>query len=308
MTGARMPAGADAVVMQEKTRRLDERHVELLEAPTPGQFIRRRGEDLREGELLFAAGRELSAADPGALWGQGLTEVTVHRRPRVNIVTSGDELRPLGSTDRDAIIDTNGPVLQALATSAGAVATHVGRASDTPESLRVHFERGLEAEVLITVAGASVGERDFTREALLSLGVELDFWKLAMRPGKPLMFGRRGDTLVFGLPGNPVSAMVTFELFVRPALRALQGLSTALETLPGRAAAPMKPAPGLRLFTRATYEHRDGALWATPVGMQSSSALSSAFAAHALVDLAPDSPTITPGDAITLIPLRWTNR
>ena len=118
MTGARIPPGADAVVMQEKTTRLDDRHVEILEAATPGQFIRRRGEDLREGELLFARGRELSAADLGALWGQGLTEVAVFSRPRVNIVTSGDELLPPGS-DGEGIIDTNGPVLQTLATSAG---------------------------------------------------------------------------------------------------------------------------------------------------------------------------------------------
>lgn len=306
MTGARLPPGADAVVMQERTRAIDDAHVEVQEAVAIGANVRRRGEDVTEGATLFRAGREVSSADAGALWSQGLTDVTVHRRPRVAIVTSGDELSDVGVLHPDRLVDSNGPVLRTLARAAGAEAVHVGRAADALDSLRELLAKGLGFDVLIAVAGASVGERDFTREAFASLGVQLDFWKVAMRPGKPLAFGSHGDTLVFNLPGNPVSAMVTFELFVRPALRALQGLPPLPPSLPARAKVDLKPVPGLRLFVRATWEVHNGSIWATPLPSQSSGALSSAAGAMGLIDVPPDSLGVKAGDEISVFPLSWT--
>jgi molybdopterin molybdotransferase len=305
MTGARVPPGADAVVMQERVTREGDL-LTLAEPPRPGDNIRRRGEDLQAGQPLYPAGRALGLGEAGALWAQGLTEVRVHRRPRVAIASSGDELADLGSVDLERIIDTNSPVIAAAATRAGAHVTRLGRAGDSLESLRDTFARGLDGfDVLITLAGASVGDRDFTRDALTQLGVTIDFWRVAMKPGKPLALGRRGDTLVFGLPGNPVSAMVTFELFVRPALLALQGLPSVAPRLPALAAEELSGHPSLRLYVRARHEVREGALWATPLPNQSSGALSSAAGATCLIDLTPGTPRLPRGSPINLLPVSW---
>ena len=305
MTGAPMPAGADAVVMQEKTRSLEGDRVEILDPVRAGANVRRRGEDVVEGALLFSAGRELSVADAGALWAQGLERVAVHRQPRVSIVSSGDELCDVGALVEGKIVDTNSPVIAASVRRAGGVATRAGRAADTLESVQSHFARGLESDVLITLAGASVGEKDFTREALTNLGVEIDFWKVAMKPGKPLAFGRRGNTLVFGLPGNPVSAMVTFEVFVRPALRAMQGLAPLAVSLPARAAVTIPTQPGLRLFVRATWEVKGAEIWVTPVASQSSGALSSASGATCLIEVPEESGNVEIGSHCQLLPVSW---
>ena len=305
MTGAPLPRGADAVVMQEKTTALADERIELLERPRARANVRFRGEDVKQGEPLFAAGRELSVADAGALWGQGLEQVSVPRRPRVAIASSGDELCEVGAVVEGKIVDTNSPVIAALARRAGAIVTRLGRAADTLESARALFAKGLESDVLITLAGASVGEKDFTREALTSLGVEIDFWKVAMKPGKPLAFGRRGDTFVFGLPGNPVSAMVTFEIFVRPALRALQGLPPLAPRLPARTTTAIAKQPGLRLFVRATWEAKGHELLATPVSSQSSGSLSSAAGSTCLIELPEETGALEIGSHCDLLPVSW---
>lgn len=305
MTGAPMPRGADCVVMQEKTKVLEGGQVELLEPPTPGLNVRRRGEDIVEGAVLFPAGRELGLGDAGALWGQGLERVFVRRRPAVSIVSSGDELCDVGALVEGKIVDSNSPVIAAAVRSAGGIPTQVGRAADSLESASALFAQGLERDVLITVAGASVGEKDFTREALSSLGVEIDFWKVAMKPGKPLAFGRKGDTLVFGLPGNPVSAMVTFEVFVRPVLRVLQGLSPFTTPLPAKLAVAIRKQPGLRHFVRATWEVRGSEIWAIPLASQSSGALSSASGATCLIDLPEASGNVEIGSHCQLLPVSW---
>jgi molybdopterin molybdotransferase len=203
------------------------------------------------------------------------------------------------------IVDSNTPVIAALVRRAGGVPVRIGRAADTLESTRALFEQGLAADVLVTLAGASVGEKDYAREALTSLGVGIDFWKVAMKPGKPLAFGRRGETVVFGLPGNPVSAMVTFELFVRPALRAMQGLDPFPLAFTARAATPIAKQPGLRLFVRARLESRDGALWAHPQRSQSSGALSSAAGASCLIDLSESAGSVEEGSVCRVLPVSW---
>lgn len=303
MTGARVPDGADAVVMQERTTPLPGA-VEVLEAPAPGANLRKRGEDVAEGAVLLRRGAVLGVSDAAALWAQGLGEVRVARRPTVAVATSGDELCAVGEEPGERTVDTNSPVIAELVRRAGGRPTELGISADRLEAISQTLRRGLEHDVLIAIAGASVGEKDYTREALQGLGVQLDFWRVAMKPGKPLALGRRGATLVFGLPGNPASAMVTFELFVRPALRALQGLPPE-PALRGRAAVALPKGSGLTHFLRATVELRDGVPWASPLATQASGALRSTSGATHLVVLRPDAPAAAVGDEVTLIPVSW---
>ena len=304
MTGAALPPGADAVLMQERTRAEGE-WVELLEAVAPRAAVRDRGEDTREGALLLPRGCPLGIPEAGLLWSQGLQRVSVYRRPKVAIASTGDELCSVGSAPGERIFDTNSPSIAAAVRRAGGEPTLLGLAPDRFDEVQALFSRGVDFDVLITSAGVSVGERDFTKEALESLGVKIDFWKLAIKPAKPLAMGRRGATLVFGLPGNPTSSLVSFELFVRPALRALQGLPASSPKVSGRLAIAWKKAAGLRHYVRATVDFRDGELWATPLSTQSSGALSSAASATHLISLPPDLTAVAEGDLILLIPVSW---
>lgn len=304
MTGAPLPVGADAVVMQEKVR-AGEGVVIIDEVARPGQNVRQRGEDVNEGSVVLPAGRVLGAGEAGAIWAQGVTRVPVFGRPRVAIASSGDELCEVTDEPNGRIVDTNTPVIAQLVKLSGGVPTILGRAPDTLEAISTLFAKGLSFDVLITVSGASVGDKDFTREAFQSLGVTMDFWKVAMKPGKPLAVGTKGNTLVFGLPGNPISAMVTFELFVRPALRAMHGLPSAHPLLPGRLAVPLKKPAGLRHLVRAQVERRGAELWATPLSSQSSGALTSAVGATHLISIAPDETQVSSGAVVDLIPLSW---
>jgi molybdopterin molybdotransferase len=247
----------------------------------------------------------VGVAEAGVLWSQGLTQVVVHRAPRVAIASSGDELCDVGEAPEGRIVDTNTPVLEQLVRRAGGSPTVLGRAADRLEDVMGVFSRGLDADVLLTVSGASVGDKDFTRDALAALGVSMDFWKVAMKPGKPLAVGTRGSTLVLGLPGNPVSAMVTFELFVRPALRALQGLPPGPPVRSGRLASKVSKPAGLRHFVRAVVEERGAERWATPLQNQSSGALTSAAGATHLISVPPDATQVEPGAVVDLVPLSW---
>ncbi len=307
MTGAPLPPGADAVVMQEKAERLSEATVEIREAVSPGTHVRKAGEDVRAGALLLASGTPIGLPEAAALWSQGLVEVAVPRRPTVAIASSGDELCTVGEDPQGRIVDTNSPVIAQGVRRAGGVPTQLGVANDRLDAVTELFRQGLSHDVLIAVSGASVGEKDFAQGAFEALGVPMDFWKVAMKPGKPLAVGRKGSTLVFSLPGNPTSALVTFELFVRPALRALQGLSAAWPRVPGRAAVDVRrgAAPGLTHFVRSTVTVRDGALWATPLTSQSSGAHASAVGATHLLRVPPSADVIAAGAPVDLIPVSW---
>jgi molybdopterin molybdotransferase len=307
MTGAPLPTGADAVVMQEKANRLDEETVEILESVGPGTHVREAGEDVKAGALLLVQGTPLGLPEAAALWAQGLDHVTVHQRPRVAIASSGDELCAVGEAPEGRIVDTNSPVMALGVRRAGGIATPLGVAKDRLDAVTALFEKGLSYDVLVTVSGASVGEKDFAQTALADLGVPMDFWKVAMKPGKPLAVGRKNGTLVFSLPGNPTSALVTFELFVRPALRALQGLSPAWPVVPGRAAVDVKrgAALGLTHFIRCRVESREGSLWATPLTSQSSGAHASAVGATHLLRVPPTADVLAAGAPVDLIPVSW---
>jgi molybdopterin molybdotransferase len=224
----------------------------------------------------------------------------------VAIASSGDELRSVNAqTTEGQLIDTNSPVLGLAVRRVGGIVTQLGLSPDRLEVMTANFAKGLTHDVLLTVSGASVGERDFTQDALRALGVEVEFWKVAMKPGKPLLVGRKGSTLVFGLPGNPVSALVSFELFVRPALRVMQGLRASSGTLCARLDGSVTKTTGIRLFARAVAELRGGTWWATPLSSQSSGALASASGATHLISVAPSVTSLAYGDQIDLIPLAW---
>jgi molybdopterin molybdotransferase len=225
MTGAPIPSGADAVVMVERSLSEGERQVHIDEnGIRPGQNILRRGTEMRQGDVVLRAGKVLRPQELGLLAIVGKTVIAAHPRPKVTVLSTGDELveapaRPSASQIRNS----NGPMLTAQVRRAGALACYLGIGRDTRESLVPLVQSGLDASVLVLSGGVSAGNRDLVPTVLQEVGVTGRFHKVQLKPGKPLFFGTRGGTLVFGLPGNPVSALVCFELFVRPALRVLLG-------------------------------------------------------------------------------------
>lgn len=305
MTGAPLPAGADAVVMRERTRPEGEA-VDILEAVKAGNFVRPRGEDARAGELLLGRGTPLGIPELGLLLGQGLQSVPVPRRPRVAILSTGDELCRADEPPEGRIVDTNGPALALAVARAGGVPTLLGIARDTLEDVASHLARAEGFDVVLTSAGVSVGEHDFVRAALERLEVAMDFWRVAIKPGKPLAVGRRGRTVYFGLPGNPTSSLVTFELFVRPALRRLLGF-TEVEPprVAGRLAGELQKPPGLAHYVRVTATWREGELWAQPLSTQTSGVLRSAASATHLLHFPRPASRLAPGEQVELLPVSW---
>ena len=237
-TGAELPEGADAVVPIERVQLDGEPGtVTVPDGVAHDASVRYRGSDVRAGDPLFPAGVRLGPAQLAALISAGHPQLPVARRPRVVVLTTGDELRVPGSTlAAGQIYDSNGPMLAAILTRAGAEVTRVNAAADTPEAHREAFAAALDHDVVISTGGVSVGPHDLVRGIGAELGVREIFWRVKMRPGKPLLFGARGATLVFGLPGNPVSTLVCCELFVVPAIAALQG---AAEPRPRFSSAPL---------------------------------------------------------------------
>ena len=222
-TGGTVPAGADAVVPIENVVEQDN-NVSVPASVAAGAHVRPIGGDVRAGEPLLAAGTMLGAAQVGALAAAGIAEVSCARRPRVVVLSTGTELRAPGEAlGPGQIYESNGPMLAAAFEAAGALVDRIGPVADDEDEHRRALEWGLEADVLVSSGGVSVGPHDLVRRILGELGAKEDFWGVAVKPGKPVSFATRGATLVFGLPGNPVSALVAVELFVRPALRVLQG-------------------------------------------------------------------------------------
>ena len=240
-TGGAVPEGADTVVPVEVVVESDN-NVEIADVARPGAHVRGVGGDVQAGAALLPAGTILGAAQLGALVAAGVDEIVAGRRPRVVVLSTGTELRPPGAQlGPGQIYESNGPMLAAALATSGAAVERIGPVVDDEAELRAALERGLAADVLVSSGGVSVGPHDLVRRLLSELGFEEDFWGVAVRPGKPIAFGARGATLVFGLPGNPVSALVAVELFVRPALLALQGAArTAPSYELGRLAAPVR--------------------------------------------------------------------
>jgi molybdopterin molybdotransferase len=309
MTGAPVPKGATAVVMQERTRALEGPglgEVEVLDAVAAGTNLRPAGEDALAGELLLGRGVGLGIPELGLLWGQGFFLAPVPRRPQVAILATGDELCPLDAPRPGHIIDTNSPSLAAAVRRAGGVPLLLGIAKDTLEDVERLLAVALEADVVLTSAGVSVGEKDFVRRAFERLEVRSEFYGVAIKPGKPLAFARRGKTLVFGLPGNPTSSLVAFELFVRPALRRLLGHAEVFpEPVAGRTAVELKKRPGLAHYLRVRATWLDGDCWADPLVTQTSGAVRSAATATHLLHFPMDGISLDVGDKVQLFPVFW---
>jgi molybdopterin molybdotransferase len=304
-TGAPLPPGADAVEQQEQVRRAGKAAV-FRRAAARGRFVRRRGSDVSAGRAAAAAGAPL---DPGTIAlaaGLGRAEVLVHRRPRVAILPTGDELVPVGRIPGPGrIVETNGHALAAAARDAGAEAALLPVARDDAAALRSALRAARGADVLVTTGGVSVGTRDLVRAALAAAGARLDFWRVAMRPGKPFTFGLWNRTAVFGLPGNPASALVTFELYVRPALRALAGLAgTGRLRVAARLGAAQAKPPELEVYLRVRLRQARGGLVAEPLRSQTSGDLTSAAGHDALAILPAGRSRLPRGARVEAIVLR----
>ena len=232
LTGAPMPAGADAVVMQEETS-VTGNNVTVNTSVTAGEFVRKRGGDTAEGQKILTCGQPIRAATIAVLASQGFASIEVGGAVRASIVSTGDELATPGDELRPGqIYDSNTPLLQALLRKCGAVLQSSEHCADDESATIETVSRGIKSDVLIITGGVSVGARDFVKSAITAAGGEIDLWRVAVKPGKPFLFGRAGACAIFGLPGNPVSAFVTFLLFVRPALLKLAGAADDCLTLP----------------------------------------------------------------------------
>ncbi len=308
MTGAPLPDGADTVVRVEDTDGGTTR-VLVRNARDARRNVRPRGEDFREGDTLLDAGASLGAAQLGILASIGRSIVEVHRRPRVAIMGSGDELVDVDGFHEvlagRKIVSTNGYTLQALVRDAGGEPLNLGVAADDPASLRDHLRRAVGCDLVLTSAGVSVGEFDYTRDVIQGLGAEMKFWRVRMRPGAPLGFGLLGATPWIGLPGNPVSAMVTFELFVRPVLRRMLGHGQLFRR-PLPVVLEERVTIGARLthFLRAVVSTgHDGTLTARLTGPQGSGILTSMSRANALLVVPEDRPVVEAGETLHALPL-----
>ena len=302
-TGGVVPEGVDAVVIQEDTD-LGEEIVTIREAAQPGRHIRKAGLDFRYGDALAEAGRRLSARDLSLLAAGDIPMLAVRRRPRIALAATGDELTPPGAPrGPGGIVASSGYGLSALIQKWGGEVLDLGIIPDTVEAVAALPRRAAGADLLLTLGGASVGEHDLIQKALGPKGFVLDFWKIAMRPGKPLIFGRLGTLPLMGLPGNPVSTLVCAILFLRPAIAAMLGTDTATPLMAARAAIDIKANDKRQDYIRARLELRDGELWTTPFPIQDSGMLSTIAAADALIVRPPHAPAVHPGERVDILPL-----
>jgi molybdopterin molybdotransferase len=304
-TGGPVPVGADAIVLQEDTERTDNR-VTVLEAASAGQHIRPAGVDFSEGDVLLRAGCVLGPAATGLLASMDLPWVDVRRKPRVALLATGDELVRAGErVGPNQIISSNSVALHALVEKHGGAPIDLGIARDNEGSLRAMADAAKGADLLVTMGGASVGEYDLVQQILGDAGLEVDFWKIAMRPGKPLIFGRMGETLMLGLPGNPVSSLVCATLFLVPMLRTMLGISPA--SLPRTLAVLGKDLPANKTredYMRAKLSRSDdNVLTVTPFDLQDSSVLSLFAHADALLVRPPHAPEARAGETVEILPL-----
>ncbi len=306
-TGGVIPDGADAVIIQEDTA-IDSDHITITEAAAPGRHIRPAGVDFREGDVLLARGRRLTDRDLSLAAGMNYPELAVRRRPKVAVLGTGDELVMPGVTPGPGqIVYSNGYGLRALARAEGAEVADLGIAADTVAATTdgIRRARELEADILITMGGASVGDHDLVKRSLEAEGTAMTFWRIAMRPGKPMMHGRLGAMRVIGLPGNPVSSYVCGFLFLVPLIRALSGRDTIHHVRESAVLGRDLAANDQREdYLRARLEERaDGAPVAVPVNHQDSSLLGNLAAARALVIRPPFAPAATKGSPCELLRL-----
>jgi molybdopterin molybdotransferase len=302
-TGAVVPAGADAIVIQENTEAADKRVI-VKSIAEKDKHIRRAGLDFREGEKLIARGTRLTARDVTLLAAGDLTKVEVTRRPRIAIVATGDELvRPGESRVADGIVASSNYGVAALVEQWGGEALDLGILPDRPEAFAALPMAAKDCDCIVTLGGASVGDHDLVQSALAPLGFVLDFWKISMRPGKPLIFGRLNATPLLGLPGNPVSAIVCAILFLKPAIAAMLGAADEQRLLKAKLASPLRANDARQDYLRTKIIWRDGEAVAHPFPTQDSSMQRTLAEADGLIVRAPHAPAVQAGDSVDVIPL-----
>jgi len=304
-TGASLPRGADTVVIQENTTRSGD-EVTITEAASPGANMRLAGGDFRNGDLLLPEGRLLDASAITLAAAGGHDALLVRRRPRVAILATGDELvEPGGTLAPGQIISSNPYGLAAMVQHFGGEPKLLGIARDSIEDLRAKLDEAGDADVLITIGGASVGDRDLVKPALEAHGMTLDFWRVAIRPGKPMLFGRRGPMRILGLPGNPLSCLIAARIFLVPLLFKLLGRIGDPSQL--RAAILTHDVPrnsGRQHYMRATLvDNPAGLPRVTALRIQDSAHMSALVAANTLIVRAPDAPPASAGDVVSVLPI-----
>jgi molybdopterin molybdotransferase len=292
MTGAPLPQGADSIVPVERTRSSDTT-VEILAEPALGEFVRPRGEDLHVGETVMTAGKRLSPSDIGTLASLNHAMIDVWRRPRVGIVSTGDELVDVDQVPSGAqIVNSSAYALAAAVGEAGGEAVILKVARDEPEEIRARLNEATAFDVVLSTGGVSAGDFDHVQHILDQLGMQTLFHGVAQKPGRPLKYGLIGRRPVFGLPGNPVSTMVCFYLYARPALLKMGGnAALGLPRVSARCAVDIKVANNLTEFVRVKLERRDGEIYALPAGVQGSNILSGLSRADGLL-VGPASETL----------------
>jgi molybdopterin molybdotransferase len=302
-TGAPVPQGADTIVIQEDAE--EAQGVVTAKKAEPHLHIRPRGQDFKEGEVLLAAGTRLGPRELMLAAAMNHAELAVRRKPKVAILATGDEVVPPGSElGKDQIVSSVPIGLATLIDKVGGQAMNLGIAKDDLKSLVTLARAGSAADILVTVGGASVGERDLVASGLKSEGLEIDFWKIAMRPGKPLFYGRLGHQRMLGLPGNPVSALVTAYVFLVPMLKGMLGLSTRTLPLPEAVIGQALEANGPRQhYIRARSEWReDGTRIVSPLLSQDSSLVAELARADCLIVRSPHAPSLAAGGRVGIVP------
>lgn len=304
-TGGAVPEGADTVVIQENTTREGDAVI-VLEGAAAGTFVRPRGFDFSEGDVLLPKGRKLSARDLALAASMNVDALRVRRKPVVAILATGDELVVPGDEPAPGqIISSNPYALAAMIAVAGGEPVRLGIARDTLDSLDERIEAARDADILLTIGGASVGEHDLVQPALIAAGMELDFWKIAMRPGKPLMFGQLGKQCVLGLPGNPVSAIICTRVFLFPVIEKMLGLEANESGISkGVLAAPLEANGPRQHYMRAMLEQAPaGQTQVRPVRSQDSSLLSPLSMSDCLIIREPGAAAAVEGDEVSFLTL-----
>ena len=303
MTGAIMPAGTDSVVMQEQSEWLADDLVKIGERHRSGQNVRQAGEDIAAGAEVFQSGRRITPADLGVIASFGFAEIAVLRKVRVAFLSTGDELRSVGETlEAGQIYDSNRYTLFGMLTHLDVELMDMGVVPDEPEAVKAAFQQAANmADVVITSGGVSVGEADYIKPTLRAMG-SINFWKIAMKPGRPLTYGQLGKTHFFGLPGNPVAVMVTFLQFVKPALQRLSGMDVVLPLrLNAVCQSDIRKRPGRTEYQRGIYHQQaDGSLAVELTGRQGSGILSSMSEANCLIVLSDEQRGVTKGDNVLI--------
>ena len=306
-TGAPVPAGADTILIQENARRIDAATVEVIETVAAGRHIRRAGLDFEEGETLLERLRVLDAAALSLAASANHATLPVIRRPLIAIIATGDELLPPGSTlGVGQIISSNAYGVAAIARAAGADAIDLGIVRDRRDEMSARIGEALDAraDIIVTLGGASVGDHDLVNAVLSARGMRTDFWKIAMRPGKPLMFGRLDDTWVIGLPGNPVASLVCSNLFLKPLVSRLAGRQYAPDIREAELGAAMAANDARQDYVRAVTSQGSHGLVATPFDIQDSSMLKTLADSNGLIIRPPFAPAAPAGTPVQVLMLR----